>query len=385
MNSKMSNGVAPFELHIPQSVLDDLHDRLRRTRWPEAETVEGWRQGAPLAAVQDLCSYWLNRYDWRRCEAMLNGWGQFRTNIDGLGIHFLHIRSPEPDALPLIITHGWPGSILEFRRIFGPLADPAAHGGKRSDAFHVVAPCLPGYGFSDRPGKVGWSIERIARAWIELMQRLGYTRFVAQGGDWGSAVARALATSGAVEVAAIHLNLVAVRPEPEDLHDLTESERAYLADFERYAKDGSAYAQLQSTRPQTLGYGLTDSPAGQAAWILEKLAAWSDCNGRPTDVFTYDEIIDNIMMYWLPATAASSARLYWESFASLGAKTIGLPVACSIYPKEIIRSSRRWAERKFSNIIYWNELDRGGHFAAWEQPQLFVAELRNAFATLRQS
>jgi epoxide hydrolase len=375
--------ILPFNLDVPEAMLDDLQDRLGRTRWPERETVSDARQGVPLSTARDLCAYWTNRYDWRRCEAMLNSLGQFQTAIDGLGIHFLHVRSQEADALPLIMTHGWPGSVIEFHKVLGPLVDPASHGGDPSDAFHVIAPSLPGYGFSDRPAGSGWPVERIARAWITLMRRLGYDRFVAQGGDWGSAVTNAIATSGAPEVKAIHLNMVVAHPTAEDMEDMTDAERRALDALKRYAEDGSGYSKQQGTRPQTLGYGLTDSPAGQATWIYEKFIEWTDSGGNPISVLTFDEMLDNIMLYWLPGTASSSARLYWESFRTFAANPVTIPVGCSVFPKEIFRSSRRWAERKYPNLIHWNELDRGGHFAAFEQPELFVRERRDAFRSIR--
>lgn len=375
--------IVPLDLSVPQPHLDDLHERLNHTRWPEQETVTDASQGVPLLTMQDMCAHWRDHYDWRRCEAMLNGFGQYRTAIDGLGIHFLHRRSPEPRALPLILTHGWPGSVIEFNKVIGPLTDPARHGGDPADAFHVVAPSLPGYGFSDRPSGSGWPVERIAAAWITLMRRLGYDRFVAQGGDWGSAVTNAIATSGAPEVTAIHLNMVIAQPEAEDMADLTDAEKTALADLKRYARDGNGYARQQGTRPQTLGYGLVDSPAGQAAWIYEKFMAWTDSGGDPTRVLTLDEMLDNIMLYWLPGTAASAGRLYWESFRKFAANPVAIPVGCTIFPKEIFRASRRWAERKYPNLVHWGEPARGGHFAAFEQPEIFVDEIRASFRTVR--
>ena len=384
MTPAMNDTVDPFHLDVPVAVLDDLRDRLSRTRWPERETVADRSQGVPLAEVQALCAYWSDGYDWRACEARLNALGQFRTTIDGLGIHFLHVRSPEPDALPLILTHGWPGSVVEFLKVVGPLTDPAAHGGDLRDAFHVVAPSLPGYGFSDRPSETGWSVERIAAAWIHLMRRLGYDRFVAQGGDWGSAVTTAMGKLRPPELAAIHLNFVVAPPQPEDLDSLTYRDKIALADLQRFSAEGRGYSALQSTRPQTLGYALTDSPAGQLAWILEKLVEWSDSDGDILSVLSREEILDNVMLYWLPGTAASSARLYWESLAASATDRLELPVACSIFPKEITRPARAWAERKYANIIHWSEPARGGHFAAFEQPAIFTAELRAAFASLRR-
>ena len=377
--------IEPFNLTIPDTALADLRARLEGTRWPEREPVEDDRQGVRLADAQALCAYWCDSYDWRRCEAQLNSLGQFRTTIDGLGIHFLHVRSPEPGALPLVLTHGWPGSVVEFLKVIGPLTDPVAHGGKAEDAFHVVVPSLPGYGFSDKPAEAGWSVERIAAAWVVLMRRLGYDRYVAQGGDWGSAVTSAMATIRPPELAAIHLNFVIAVPTLEDLANLSEDEKAALAKLQRFSAEGRGYAAIQSTRPQTLGYGLTDSPAGQAAWIFEKLVEWMDCGGDPLSVVSYDDMLDNIMLYWLPANAASSARLYWESMANFAAGATDLPVGCSIFPGEITRPIRKWATRKYPNLIHWNELERGGHFAAFEQPDLFVSELRSAFRPIRRA
>ncbi len=379
----MSEPITPFHLAIADTVLADLKARLAGTRWPEAETTGDWRQGAPLARVQALCAYWANGYDWRACEARLNAAGQFRTVIDGLGIHFLHVRSPNPDAMPLLLTHGWPGSVIEFMKVFGPLSDPATHGGNPADAFHIIAPSLPGYGFSDKPSATGWGVERIAAAWITLMRRLGYGRYVAQGGDWGSAVTTGIAMLRPPECAAIHLNMPLVFPEGDDFALLTPAEQATVASMQYYQDKDSGYAKQQSTRPQTLGYGLTDSPAGQAAWIYEKFREWTDNDGSPESALSLDDILDNIMLYWLPANAASSARLYWESAGAFKASKLDLPVGVSIYPKEIFRPSRRWAERSYPQLIHWNELQKGGHFAAFEQPATFVDELRTCFRPLR--
>ncbi|WEK43660.1 MAG: epoxide hydrolase [Candidatus Sphingomonas colombiensis] len=378
----MSEAITPFHLNVAQAELDDLAARLARTRWPERATVDGWEQGVPLDRAQALVAHWRDGYDWRACEARLNAIGQYRTTIDGIGVHFLHVRSPEPDALPLVITHGWPGSVIEFLKVIGPLTDPAAHGGDPRDAFHVIAPSLPGYGFSDRPAG-RWPVPRIAAAWITLMKRLGYDRFVAQGGDWGSAVSSAIGASGDPAVAGIHVNMIVAPPSPADIAAATPQEQQALATLQRYMTDGNGYARQQATRPQTLGYGLTDSPAGQAMWIFEKFREWSDCDGDPLNVLRIDELLDNIMLYWLPGTAASSARLYWESFNDFAAGTVAVPVACSLFPKEIFGASRRWAERRYPNIVHWGEPPRGGHFAAFEQPELFVEELCAGFRAMR--
>jgi pimeloyl-ACP methyl ester carboxylesterase len=380
----MTDGrVIDCQIAIPENQLADLSDRLRRTRWPERETVEDWSQGIPLKVVQELCEYWAEEYDWRRTEARLNALGQFRTEIDGLGIHFIHVRSPHPDALPLIISHGWPGSIIEFLKVIGPLTNPAAHGGDAADAFHVVCPSLPGYGFSDKPDRPGWGVERIADAWAALMARLGYSRYGAQGGDWGSAITDLIGQRDSGHVLGIHLNLVTAGPDKATLSDLTDQEREMLVGAADHAKWGMGYSTQQSTRPQTLGYGLVDSPAAQCAWILEKFNTWTDCDGDVLNVLTCDELLDNVMMYWLPGTGASAARLYWESFGRPIREPIRVPVGCTQSPKEVYRSSRRWAERRYLDLRWWNELDKGGHFPAFEQPAAHVNELRSFFRTVR--
>ena len=379
----MSDAITPFTLAVPQAELDDLHRRLDSARWPDRETVGDWTQGAPLDRVKALCDHWRRRYDWRRVEARLNALGQFKTEIDGLDIHYLHVRSPHPGAMPLIVTHGWPGSVMEFMKVIEPLVDPVAHGGSAEDAFHVIAPSLPGYGFSGKPTQTGWGVPRIAQAWIALMSRLGYDRWVAQGGDWGAAVTTAIGVIRPAGCAAIHVNMPLVYPGPDDIADLTPAEQASVDAMTYYREKDSGYSKQQSTRPQSLGYGLVDSPVAQAAWIYEKMWAWTDNEGAPEDALTPDEMLDNIMLYWLPAAGASSARLYWESFGQFGSTRLDLPVGVSIYPKEIFRPSRRWAEKVMSNIIHWNELDRGGHFAAWEQPELYVKEIRDCFRKVR--
>jgi pimeloyl-ACP methyl ester carboxylesterase len=349
--------------------------------------VDDWSQGIPLAYVQEVCGYWAEKYDWRERERRLNAFPQFRTTVEDLGIHFYHARSPHPDALPLVITHGWPGSVVEFQKVIGPLSDPTAHGGDAADAFHVVCPSLPGYGFSDKPTARGCGVERIADLWVALMARLGYRRYVAQGGDWGAMVTTQIGLQDPGHCAGIHLNMPIAAPDPATMNDLTPAEQAALAGMAHYGEWDSGYSKQQSTRPQTLGYGLVDSPAGQAAWILEKFWAWTDCNGHPENVLSRDELLDNAMLYWLPGTGASSARLYWESFRTQtqALAPITVPSGCSIFPKEIFRMSRRWAEKRFTNLVYWNELERGGHFAAFEQPATFVNELRACFRHVRQS
>jgi epoxide hydrolase len=379
----MSADVTPFRIEIPDAGLEDLRHRLRRTRWPEPETVDDWSQGIPLAYIRDLCEYWAARYDWRRCEEALNRLPQFRTEIDGLDIHFLHVRSPEEDATPLVMTHGWPGSIIEFQEVIGPLADPVAHGGDAADAFHVVCPSLPGYGFSGKPTRPGWSTARTADAWDALMTRLGYGRYGAQGGDWGAQVTTGLGMQHAEHLIGIHLNMPIVLPDPDTMSDLTETEQASIASLKYYTDWDSGYSKQQSTRPQTIGYGLVDSPAGLCAWIVEKFWSWTDCDGDPANVLTRDEMLDNVMFYWLTAAGASSARMYWESLGKPLLGPVEAPVGCSIFPKEIFRGSRRWAERQFPTLRYWNEPAKGGHFAAFEQPGLFVDEVRAAFRAFR--
>jgi epoxide hydrolase len=379
----MSDAITPFKIAISDSQLVDLKRRLEATRFPDKETPDDWSQGIPLAYVQDVVRYWANDYDWRKREALLNRFPQVKTTIDGVGIHFIHVRSPHADALPLVMTHGWPGSIVEFQKVIEPLTDPTKHGGSAGDAFHVVCPSLPGYAFSDKPTSTGWNVERIGRAWSVLMPRLGYSKFVAQGGDWGAIVTTAIGLNDTKNCLGIHLNMPIVTPDPETMSSLTELEKSALAGLQFYQEWDSGYSKQQGTRPQTLGYGLADSPSGQAAWILEKFWAWTDCDGHPENVLERDELLDNVMLYWLTDSAASSARLYWESFNKVNRDPVSIATGCSIFPKEIFRCSRRWAEKRFQKLIYWNELDRGGHFAAFERPDVFVNEVRNCFRTLR--
>jgi len=382
--------VVPFRIDVPDQDLADLRDRLRRTRWPEPETAGDWSQGVPLGYMEELCGYWAEGYNWRACEARLNALPQFRTGIDGLAIHFLHVRSPVARALPLIITHGWPGSIVEFLKVIGPLTDPARYGGDPADAFHVVCPSLPGYGFSGKPAASGWGIERIAAAWAELMARLGYPRYGAQGSDWGTSVSTLLAQQDAQHVAGIHLTPPLAPPDPATFGDLTAAENAALASLELSTQRESGYSAEQATRPQTVGYGLVDSPAALCAWIIEKFWSWADHGGDLETVLTRDELLDNLMLYWLPGTGASAARLYWESIRQVNrwisgqaGDTIDVPAGCSIFPKELQRPSRRWAARRFTDIRYWNEPAAGGHFAAFEQPEQFVTEVRSFFRIVR--
>lgn len=379
----MERKIRPFRIETTDEELRELKRRLQATRWPEAETVDDWSQGIPLAYLREVCEYWANNYDWRATQTRLNQLPQFLTEIDGLDIHFVHLRSRHEEALPLIMTHGWPGSIVEFLKVLEPLRDPTAHGGAPDDAFHIVLPTLPGFGFSGKPRTTGWGVDKIAAAWSELMLSLGYEWYYAQGGDWGAGVTTALGYQDHEHCHGIHLNVPVVRPDPETMDELTGEEQAALAAYQHYQDHDSGYSKQQSTRPQTVGYGLVDSPAGQAAWILEKFWAWTDCKGHPENVLTRDQLLDNVMMYWLPAAAASSARLYWESFSKIRMDPVHVPAGFSLFPKEIYSASRRWVEKRFSRVVYWRRLDRGGHFAAFEQPELFVEELRQCFRKMR--
>ncbi len=373
----------PFRVEIDTSDIAELRDRLARTRWPEKEPVDDWSQGIPLAYVQELCRWWAEEYDFGLADR-INAFPQDKATIDGLGIHFLHVRSPEPDALPLVLTHGWPGSVTEFLDVIGPLSDPRAHGGDPADAFHVVAPSLPGYGWSDKPTEPGWGIERIATAWDTLMTGLGYHRYVAQGGDWGSGVTHVLGQQAPSGLAAIHLNMPFAFPDPDTMDSLTEQELDALTGMGAHAETGMGYSSIQSTKPQTLGYGLTDSPMGQLAWIVEKFHAWTDCDGHPEGALTRQQMLDDVSAYWFTASAASSARLYWESFKRLQeGGPVAVPTAITVFPREIIRTSRRWAEKVYPNLIWFEIVDKGGHFAALEQPELFVDQLRGAFRSVR--
>jgi pimeloyl-ACP methyl ester carboxylesterase len=378
----MSEAIEPFEIDVPQADIEDLRDRLGRTRWPEREPVADWSQGVPLDYLQDLVAYWKDRYDWSARQKKLNSFPQFTTELDGLGVHFLHVRSPHQDAFPLVLTHGWPGSIVEFLEVIGPLTDPTAHGGDPADAFHVVVPSLPGYAWSAKPTGTGWGVGRTADAWAVLMARLGYSRYGAQGGDWGSMVTQCIGRQDAEHVAGIHINMVFGFPGPDD-GEQTDQERESLASVEEYNRWDSGYSKQQSSRPQTIGYPLADSPAGQLAWILEKFWSWSDTGGDPVGALGADRILDNVMTYWVTNSAASSARMYWESFNNPQIGVVPVPVGASIFPKEIFRTSRRWASQLYPDIRWWNELEVGGHFAAFEQPEIFVDEVRGFFRTVR--
>jgi epoxide hydrolase len=379
-----SDEIKPFALRVPEPFLADLRRRLASVRWPEAETAGDGAQGPPLERVRELIAYWSTEYDWRRAEAKLNDFGQYRTRLDGLGIHFLHVRSIHGNAMPILLTHGWPGSVVEFLNVIAPLVDPTTYGGSAEDAFHVVVPSLPGFGFSDKPRSAGWNGDRIAKSWAELMNRLGYARYIAQGGDWGADVTSRLARLRPPNLAGIHLNFIGTIKPPVVGEPSTE-ERASLDKLDKFTANGSGYYAEQATRPQQVGYGLADSPAGQAAWIYEKFLDWTDTAAKPEAVLGYDRMLDNIMLYWVPSTAASSARIYWEN-RKLGEmpSKFDVPVGFSDFPGEIVSMPRVWAERIYGkNLIYFNRVERGGHFAAFEQPNLFVREMREFARLLR--
>lgn len=383
----------PFKVAIPDDALVDLRNRVRATRWPDRETVADQSQGVQLAKLQPLVQYWGTDYDWRKAEAKLNAYPQFVTSIDGLDIHFIHVRSRHPNALPVLITHGWPGSVFELIKTIEPLTNPTAHGGRAEDAFDVVIPSMPGYGFSERPKTTGWGPDRMARAWDVLMKRLGYQRYVAQGGDWGSVVADVMAAQRPAGLLGIHVNMPATVP-PEIAAvlavggpapaGLTADEKVAFDMMDAFYKKGGGYSAMMVTRPQTIGYSLADSPVGLAAWFYDKFAAWTDSGGEPERALTRDEMLDDITLYWLTGTATSGARLYWENNANnFNAVNISLPAAITVFPGEIYRTPRSWAERAYHKLIYFHAVDKGGHFAAWEQPELFASELRAAFRTLR--
>lgn len=376
----MTDSIRSHPFAFPDAALDDLRDRLARTRWPDQETVEDRSQGVQLQKLQALCEYWREGYDWRACELRLNTFEPSMTHIDGLDIHFLHLRSPEPHAIPLVLTHGWPGSVLEFLKVAPLLADPRAHGRDPADAFHVVLPTLPGFGLSEKPTKPGWTPERIARAWIVLMRRLGYERFVAQGGDWGYAITNALGGIGAPAVQAVHFNMF---PIYATLQAQDSQENRALKRLQDFQSDENGYQIEQIQSPQTIGYALTDSPAGQAAWIYEAYEKWTDHDGDPETVLSRDEMLDNITLYWLTATAASSARIYWQSMRFFKEHPIEVPVGYSQFPRDIHETSERWVKQRYPSLVYYNELPKGGHFAAWEQPELFATEVAMSFRGLR--
>jgi epoxide hydrolase len=375
-----------FRIDIPQADLDDLQRRLAATRWPSDLHGIGWDRGVPLEYLKGLAEYWRTSYDWRVAEAQLNEFPQFTTEIDGTNVHFLHVRSPEPDATPLLITHGWPGSFVEFEDVIGPLSNPRAHGGDPADAFHLVIPSIPGFGFSGPTPEPGWDMVRIAIAWAELMSRLGYDSYIPQGGDLGAWISLTLAAVDAQHVRGAHVNFLVTAPsgDPSEMAGLGELDLGRLEQLGRFVSDGAGYMKLQSTRPQTVAYGLTDSPVGQLAWIVEKFFEWSDSVKSPEDSINRDRLLTNVMIYWLTATGGSSAAYYFEIADILPTAPtpppppppLRLPVGVAVYPGDAARPIRSLADRQFPNIVHWRELDRGGHFAAMEQPELFVADLR---------
>ena len=375
--------INPFIIDIPEEQINDLHTRIRNTRWPDQECVEDWTQGIPLAYTKELAEYWLNAYDWRTCEAKLNSFDQYTTTLQDLDIHFLHQRSPHENAFPLLITHGWPGSIVEFHKIIDPLTNPTQYGGTQEDAFHVVCPTLPGYGFSGKPTQIGWGVEKIAKAWDELMVRLGYETYGAQGGDWGAAVTTQVGRNVG-NCSAIHLNMPIGRPTAESLQEPNDDDKRALERLTYYQEWDAGYSTQQRTRPQTIGYGLVDSPVGQMSWIIEKFWSWMDCDDHPENVLTKDELLDNVMMYWLTASGASSARLYWESFGGSfgGGQKVEIPTGVASFPGEILQSPRTWCENSY-NITHWTTMPVGGHFAAFEQPNLLVSDLQKFFKAYR--
>lgn len=390
--------IRPFRVNIPAAELVELRRRLAATRWPDPETVDDRAQGVQLAKLRALVRYWETAYDWRKAEAKLNALPQFLTNIDGLDIHFIHVRSRHANALPLIMTHGWPGSVFELLKVVGPLTDPTAHGGTEQDAFHLVLPSIPGFGFSEKPQGTGWSPGRIARAWDVLMTRLGYTSYVSQGGDWGAIISDAMGRQAPPGLIGIHVNRIERSTTiPPDIAKalkrgdpapakLTAEERAVFDEAREFLSKGFGYAAIMGTRPQTIGYGLADSPVGLAAWFYDKLADWVFTRGEPERALGRDEILDNITLYWLTNTGTSSGRIYWENSAGNSKLApITIPAAVTIFPGEVYKPPKSWTERAYRNLIYYNRVDKGGHFAAWEEPDLFSAELRAAFRHLRQA
>jgi pimeloyl-ACP methyl ester carboxylesterase len=394
-----SDAIRPFHVNVPEAALVDLRQRINATRWPERETVTDQSQGVQLDKIQPLVHYWGTDYDWRKAEAKLNALPQFITNIDGLDIHFIHVRSKHPKAMPLIMTHGWPGSILELIKVIGPLTDPTAYGGRAEDAFDLVLPSFPGYGFSDKPKSTDWGPPHVASAWDKLMKRLGYKQYVSQGGDWGAIISEVMAVQAPAGLLGIHINMPGTvppdvvklvrngEPVPSGFSDV---EKAAYASLDVFYNKGFGYAAMMNTRPQTLGYGLADSPVGMAAFFYDKFATWTHTGGQPERALTRDEMLDDITLYWLTNTGTSSSRSYWDATQLGGGPFTAVdipkvPVAVTIFPGEIYRAPRKWAEQNFHKLIYFNEVDKGGHFAAWEEPELFSSEIRAAFRPLRKS
>lgn len=388
MSERAETMLVPFRLEVPDAELTDLRERLARTRWPKEIPDVGWARGVPLTYLRELAEYWRSGYDWRKHEARVNQIPQFTTTIDGAQVHFLHAPSPEPEALPLIITHGWPGSVVEFLDVIGPLCDPRSHGGDPADAFHLVIPSIPGFGLSGPTHETGWGVPRIARAWAELMRRLNYPRYGAQGGDWGYAISRELGIIDADHTVGVHLNTLITLPSNDVTENaaLTHGDRARLAQFSRAQPEMSGYQAIQATRPQTLAYALTDSPVGQLAWVVEKFKEWTDSTDVPEDAVDRDLLLTNVMLYWLTRTAGSSAGLYYErlhpsSLPGVSGRS-STPTGVAVFTNDVALPVRRLAERD-NQIVYWSEFDRGGHFAALEEPDLFTDDLRAFFRGLR--
>ena len=389
--------IRPFRISVPDAALVDLKRRIAATRWPERENVSDHSQGAQLAKIEALAKYWGTNYDWRKAETKLNALPQFVTTIDGLDIQFIHVKSRHPKAMPLLMTHGWPGSPLELLKVIGPLTDPTAYGGRAEDAFDLVLPTYPGYGFSGKPKDANWGPAHVAQAWHELMQRLGYTQYVSQGGDWGAIISEIMAVQAPEGLLGIHINMPGTVP-PSVLElirnrkpapaNLSDAEKTAFAGLEYFYRKGFGYAEMMNTRPQTIGYSLADSPVGMLAFYYDKFAEWTDSGREPEKVFTRDEMLDDVTLYWLTNTGASSSRSYWDAAQGGGGpfnafENTKVPVAVTVFPGEIYRAPRSWGEKTFSKLIYWHEVDKGGHFAAWEQPQLFAQEIRAAFRSLR--
>jgi pimeloyl-ACP methyl ester carboxylesterase len=391
-----ADAIRPFRAHVPQSALTDLRRRIAATRWPEAETVSDSTQGVQLAKLQALVQYWGTGYDWRKVEARLNTLPQFVTNLDGLDIHFIHVRSRHAEAMPLVMTHGWPGSVLELLNTVGPLTDPTAHGGRAEDAFHLVLPSIPGYGFSQKPTGTGWNPDRIARAWDTLMKRLGYERYAAQGGDWGAIICDALGRQAPAGLIGMHVNRVEratslppdvgkalMNGEPAPT-SLTDEERSVFNEAREFLGKGFGYAAIMNTRPQTIGYGLADSPVALAAWCYDKISDWVYTRGDPERALGRDAILDDITLYWLTNAGTSASRIYWENTAAgVNAAPITIPVGVTVFPGEVYKPPKQWAERAYRKLVYYHRADKGGHFAAWEEPELFAYEVRAAFRSMR--
>ena len=374
--------IRPYIINVADEEIERLKSRLEISRFPEKETTDDWSQGAPLAYVKNITDYWLNQYDFKRLESRLNKYENLITEIDGVDIHFMHIKSSNADAKPLLLTHGWPGSVVEFLKVIEGLTEPQSLGGRTEDAFHLVIPSLPGFGFSGKPTSTGWGVDKIAMAWVKLMEKLGYRDYFAQGGDWGALVTSWVARHDQ-NCKGIHLNMVVVPPD-SSASDLTDIEKKALEGWQYYQDWDSGYSKQQSTRPQSIGYGLVDSPVGLAAWIIEKYWAWTDSNGDPENVLTKDEMLDNIMVYWLNAAGASSARIYWESFGGgLGADPIATPMGGTDFPREIFRTSERFAKNFYTGLFYWSVRESGGHFAAFEQPNVYIEEIQACFRQIR--